>query len=53
MITPGDRNLIFKGIIKNPITADRVDVYDPGYLVIAGSRIEELTREDTRRHPSQ
>ena len=53
MTTPGDLNQVFKGIIKNPVTADRVDVYDPGYLVIAGSRIAELTREDPRaRRPA-
>jgi guanine deaminase len=53
MTTPGDLNQVFKGIIRNPVTADRVDVYDPGYLIIAGSKIEELTREDPRaRRPS-
>ena len=40
MTTPGDLNQIFKGNIKNPVAADRLDVYDPGYLVIAGSKIE-------------
>src|SRR5262249_11408098 len=53
MSTPCDPRRIFKGIIKNPVTADRTDVYDPGYLVVSGPAIEELIREDPRpRMPS-
>ncbi len=32
----------------NPISADRVDFYDPGYLVVADDRIERLQSEDPR-----
>src|SRR6476620_6184699 len=48
MTTPGDPRLIFKGIVKNPVTADRTDIYDPGYLVVSKTAIEELSREDPR-----
>jgi guanine deaminase len=48
MSTAGDPRRIFKGIIKNPITAERTDVYDPGYLVTSGPTIEELSSEDPR-----
>jgi guanine deaminase len=34
--------------VINPIAADRVDRYDPGYLVVTGNRIERLTRDDPR-----
>ena len=30
---------IFKGVLFNPIATDRVDVYDPGFLVIQGEKI--------------
>src|SRR5262249_9061277 len=46
--TPGDLRRIFKGIVKNPITAERVDVYDPGYLVVSGPSVEALTATDPR-----
>ena len=53
MITTGDPRRIFKGIIKNPVSAERTDVYDPGYLFISGQEVEGLSREDPRaRMPS-
>jgi guanine deaminase len=33
----------------NPIAPDRMDVYDPGYLVVAGEKIVRLSRDDPRR----
>src|SRR5262245_19483753 len=44
----GSRDIrrIFKGIVINPIAPDRVDYYDPGYLVIEGERIARLTGDD-------
>jgi guanine deaminase len=45
--------LIFKGIVKNPVTDERVDVFDPGYLVISGPSVEALSASDPRtRMPS-
>ena len=32
----------------NPMTPDRVESYEPGYLVVSGEKIEQLTREDPR-----
>src|SRR5690349_5162503 len=53
MSTTGDRKRVFKALIRNPVSAERTDVYDPGYLVISGPEIEELTRDDPRpRMPS-
>jgi guanine deaminase len=48
MSTTGDLRRIFKACVINPIAADRVDRYDPGYLVVTGSRIERLSRDDPR-----
>ena len=53
MTTTGDPRRIFKATIKNPVSAGRTDVYDPGYLVISGPQVERLTRDDPRaRMPS-
>ena len=41
-----DLRRIFKGIVINPVAPDRVDYYDPGYLVIEGERIARLTLDD-------
>ena len=46
-IGPGIRR-IFKSLIMNPVSIDRVDYYDPGYLIVLDGRIERLTREDPR-----
>jgi guanine deaminase len=48
MSTPGDPRRIFKGIVKNPVSAARVDVYDPGYLVLSGPSVEALSASDPR-----
>jgi guanine deaminase len=32
----------------NPLAKDRVELYEPGYLVITGEKIERLTRDDPR-----
>ena len=37
-----DLRRIFKGIVINPVAPDRVDYYDPGYLVIEGERIARM-----------
>src|SRR5262245_61027030 len=48
MSTTGDLRRIFKARVINPIAADRVDRYDPGYLIVAGDRVERLTRDHPR-----
>jgi len=48
MNTTGDLRRIFKACVINPITADRVDRYDPGYLVVTGGSIERLSPDDPR-----
>jgi guanine deaminase len=48
MNTTGDLRRIFKAIVMNPLSADRVDAYDPGYLVVSGDRIDRLSAEDPR-----
>jgi guanine deaminase len=47
MSTPGVKT-IYKANLLNPVARDRVDAYSPGYLVINGNSIEELSREDPR-----
>jgi guanine deaminase len=44
MTTSPEIRRVFKGFVMNPIEPGRVEVYDPGYLVVAGGRIEALTR---------
>lgn len=46
--SPGLRR-IFKALVLNPVAPDRVESYDPGYLVITDDKIEKLTHEDPRR----
>jgi guanine deaminase len=48
MTTSTELRRIYKASILNPISADRVDRYDPGYLVVSGGRIDTLTRHDPR-----
>lgn len=48
MRTTGDLRRIFKASVMNPVASDRVDRYDPGYLVVSGERIESLTKDDPR-----
>jgi len=48
MSTTGDLRRIFKARVINPIAADRVDRYEPGYLIVAGDRVERVTRDDPR-----
>jgi len=47
MSTIGVRR-IFKANVTNPIAPDRADSYNPGYLVVSGGKIEQLSREDPR-----
>ena len=50
---PRDLRRVFKGSVMNPVAPDRVDVYAPGYLVIAGEEIEQLSHDDPRpKYPS-
>jgi len=48
MSTSDDLRRIFKACVANPIAIDRVDAYDPGYLVVKGDKIEQLSRGDPR-----
>jgi guanine deaminase len=47
MTTAGDRR-IFKAVVMNPVSPDRVERFNPGYLIISGKSIQELTHEDPR-----
>jgi guanine deaminase len=40
--------LIFKSLVMNPLSIDRVDFHNPGFLVVYDGRIEELTAIDPR-----
>jgi guanine deaminase len=44
----GDPKRVFKGLLLNPLAPDRVDLYNPGYLVIKGTTILRVAREDPR-----
>jgi guanine deaminase len=48
MSTSGDPRRVFKGIVKNPVSAERVDVFDPGYLVVSGASVEAVSSSDPR-----
>ena len=48
MAIPDDSRRIFKASVLNPIAPDRVDAYAPGYLTVAGGKIEQLTSDDPR-----
>lgn len=44
---------IFRALILNPVDANQLDVYDPGFLVVQDQTILELTGEDpSARYPS-
>jgi guanine deaminase len=43
-----DLRRIFKAFVLNPITEERVDFYDPGYLVVDSGRVLSLTESDPR-----
>jgi len=47
MTTAGDKR-IFKAVVMNPVSPDRVETFNPGYLVISGKSVQELTPEDPR-----
>src|SRR5262249_6279790 len=40
--------LVLKSLVMNPVSINRVDFHDPGYLVVYDGRIEELTSVDPR-----
>src|SRR5688572_24603594 len=46
--TPGLRR-IYKAFVANPAAPDRVERYDPGFLVVNGETIEGLVRDDPRQ----
>jgi len=48
MSITGDLRRIFKACVINPLEVDRVDSYDPGYLVVTAGQIEQLFKEDPR-----
>jgi guanine deaminase len=39
---------VFKSLVMNPVSVDRVDFHDPGFLVVCDGRVEELTDVDPR-----
>src|SRR5262245_53389217 len=43
-----DIRRIFKAFVLNPVSRDRTDYYDPGYLIVQAGRIERLTAADPR-----
>jgi guanine deaminase len=45
--SPGFRR-IFQASVMNPVSSSRVDRYDPGFLIVAGGKIERLTHNDPR-----
>lgn len=48
MTVAGEAEHIFKSLIMNPVSLNRVQFLDPGYLVVTGRRIAELTTTDPR-----
>ena len=44
----GNTRRVFKGLLMNPVAPDRVDFYDPGFLVIDGDKFVRVAREDPR-----
>src|ERR1051326_2930399 len=48
MTTTRDIRRIYKALVMNPVTTERVDFYNPGYLVVSNGRIERLQSEDPR-----
>lgn len=46
MTTTPELRLIFKALVINPVSPDRVEFYNPGYLVVSRGRVERLSRED-------
>ena len=44
----GKTRRVFKGLLMNPVAPDRVDFYDPGFLVIDGDKFVRVAREDPR-----
>jgi guanine deaminase len=43
-----DIRRIFKAFVLNPISQERVEFYDPGYLVVDSGRVARLTETDPR-----
>src|SRR5262245_42776997 len=48
MGTNVDTRRIFKAVILNPLAPNRVESYDPGFPVVAGERIDALSRTAPR-----
>jgi guanine deaminase len=48
MTTPRDFRRIFKGLVTNPVAPDRMECYNPGFLVVQGEKIERLGMSDPR-----
>jgi guanine deaminase len=48
MTVTRDIRRIFKGLVMNPVSIDRVDFYHPGYVVTYQGRIDRLTPHDPR-----
>ena len=45
MSTVGDKR-IFKAVVMNPVSPGRVERFNPGYLIISGKSVQELTHDD-------
>jgi guanine deaminase len=48
MTIPRDFRRIFRGLVTNPVAPDRMEVYNPGFLLVRGEKIESLSRTDPR-----
>jgi guanine deaminase len=48
MTTPRGFRRIFRGLVTNPVAPDRMECYNPGFLVVRGEKIESLGGSDPR-----
>jgi guanine deaminase len=44
----GNTKRVFKALVMNPAAPDRIDFYDPGFLVIDNEKIVRIARNDPR-----
>jgi len=48
MTTTLEFRRVFKALVMNPVSPDRVEFYDPGYLIVDDDKIGRLSHEDPR-----
>jgi|SRR5579862_474244 len=48
MTTARNTRRVFKSLVMNPVSINRVEFYNPGYLVVNDGQIEDLTDVDPR-----